>query len=104
MNGKCGLATITEQFEEGSAPVPIGPKQPDSEGSALENLAKNLEKTGKYREMQSDVKVNDMIAFKVMTPDFQVSDYAIGLVEDLEGDTSASFDLTLLIMGKTLLF
>lgn len=68
--------------------------------SALETLAKNLETVGKYKEMQTDVKVNDMIAFKVMTADFQISDYVIGLVEELHGDTNnPSYDLSLLIMG-----
>lgn len=72
-----------------------------SHESALENLAKNLEAIGKYKELQKDVKLNDMIAFKVMTADFQISDYVIGLVEELHGDTSnLSYDLTLLIMGK----
>lgn len=70
--------------------------------SALEGLAKNLEAIGKYRELQTDVKVNDMIAFKVMTADFQISDYIIGLIEELHGDvSSASYDLTLLIMGES---
>lgn len=50
--------------------------------------------------MMTDVKVNDMIAFKVMTADFQISDYVIGLVEELHGDTTnPSYDLSLLIMG-----
>lgn len=70
--------------------------------SALESLAKNLEAIGKYRELQTDAKVNDMIAFKVMTVDFQISDYIIGLIEELHGDTSStSYDLTILIMGKS---
>lgn len=69
--------------------------------SALEKLAKNLEAIGKYRELQKDVKVNDMIAFKVMTADFQISEYVIGLVEEIHGDTSdTTYDLTILIMGK----
>lgn len=69
--------------------------------SALESLAQNLEAIGKYRDMEHDVKVNDMIAFKVMTADFQISGYVIGLVEELNGDLSTrSYDLTLLIMGK----
>lgn len=74
---------------------------PEAHESALENLAKNLEATGKYRELQIDVNVNDMIAFKVMTADFQISGYVIGLIEELIGNTSdPSYDLTLLIMGK----
>lgn len=70
--------------------------------SALEDLAQNLDAIGKYRDMEHDVKVNDMIAFKVMTADFQISGYVIGLVEELLGDPSTtSYDLTLLIMGMS---
>lgn len=89
------LMETENQFVEASEVTP-----PES---ALENLAKNLEAIGKYRQLQNDVKVHDMIAFKVMTVDFQISDYVIGLIEQLHGDTSIpSYDLTLLIMGEFL--
>lgn len=93
MNQANALLESANQF---AAPETTPPE------SALENLAKNLETIGKYRELQSDVKVHDMIAFKVMTADFQISDYVIGMIEELHGDTSdPSYDLTLLIMGES---
>lgn len=88
-----------------SANHTVAPEAPEatSHESALESLAKNLEATGKYRELKTDVKVNDMIAFRVMTADFQISGYVIGLVEELHGDVNVpSYDLTILIMGKSL--
>lgn len=109
MNGNHELAPA-QQLEPVASNTAETPSQPANQSttpegttheSALENLAKNLEAIGKYRELLTDVKLNDMIAFKVMTEDFQISDYAIGLVEELHGDTSnRSYDLTLLIMGK----
>lgn len=69
--------------------------------SALEHLAKNIDAIGKYRELKEDVKINDMIAFKVMSPSFQPSEYIIGLVENFTGELSnMTFELSLLIMGK----
>lgn len=71
--------------------------------SALEKLAKNLETTGKYKELLNDVNEMDMIAFKVFTPSFEMSDYIIGLVESVIGKTAPEqqdFDLMLQIMGK----
>lgn len=112
MNGNHGLAPA-QQFEQSASNATEMPSEPANQPesletpsqestSALENLARNLEAIGKYRELQKEVKLNDMIGFKVMTADFQISNYAIGLVEELHGDTSnLSYDLTLLIMGKT---
>lgn len=75
------------------------------QGSALEQLANNLEATGKYRTMTDEVKENDMIAFKVLTPDFQQSGYIIALVEAITkqenaGTKQTDCNFTLLIMGK----
>ena len=90
---------------------PINGNKDDNDGnsppeSALEQLAKNLEATGKYRDMQNDVKEMDMIAFKVFTPSFEMSDYVIGLVESVIGKTTPEqqdFDLMLQIMGKRMM-
>lgn len=71
--------------------------------SALENLAKDLDTTGKYKDMNNDVKETDMIAFKVFTPSFEKSDYVIGLVESIIGKErpdQQDYDLALSIMGK----
>lgn len=72
--------------------------------SALELLAKNLDATGKYRLLTDEVKENDMIAFRVLTPDFETSDYIIGLIEKINKTTNAAnqidWDFTLLIMGE----
>lgn len=75
--------------------------------TALENLAKNLEKNGKYKDMPSDVKEMDMIAFKVLMPDFVKSDYAIGIIQAIIGKTTPEkedYDLSVLIMGKNRIF
>lgn len=79
----------------------------DKEETALENLAKNLEKNGKYKDLGSEVTETDMIAFKVLTPDFVKSDYVIGLVEAIIGKTTPEredYDLSFMIMGKNRLF
>lgn len=71
--------------------------------SALENLAEDLETIGKYKDMNNDVKETDMIAFKVFTPNFEKSDYVIGLVESIIGKErpdQQDYDLSLSIMGK----
>lgn len=71
--------------------------------SALEQLAKNLETIGKYKDIDNDVKEMDMIAFKIFTPNFEKSDYVIGLVESIIGRNAPEqqdFDLMLQIMGK----
>lgn len=71
--------------------------------SALEQLAKNLETIGKYKNIDNDVKEMDMIAFKIFTPNFEKSDYVIGLVESIIGRNAPEqhdFDLMLQIMGK----
>lgn len=70
---------------------------------ALEHLAQNLETIGKYKDMENNVKEMDMIAFKVFTPNYEKSDYVIGLVESIIGRHSFDqndYDLTFLIMGK----
>ncbi|XP_031634945.1 uncharacterized protein LOC116348174 isoform X2 [Contarinia nasturtii] len=66
----------------------------EKEEPALEHLAKHLETIGKYREIDNDIKEMDMIAFKVFTPNFQKSDYIIGLVESI-----IEHDLILQIMA-----
>ncbi|XP_055301361.1 uncharacterized protein LOC129567971 isoform X3 [Sitodiplosis mosellana] len=69
---------------------------------ALEQLAKNLETIGKYKDMHNDVKEMDMIAFKVFTLNFEKSDYVIGLVESIIGRTTPEqqdYDLMLQIMA-----
>lgn len=69
--------------------------------SALDQLAKNFETVGKYRPLDADLKVNDMIAFRVMTTDFRLSDYAIGMIEEIDGDvSSADCNFTIQIMGN----
>lgn len=77
--------------------------------SALENLAKNLESIGKYKELtcghSDNVKQNDIIAFKVLGTDLKMTDYIIAMVEDVEkkrGDNvdQMDYDLILLIMGN----
>lgn len=75
----------------------------DKEEPALEQLAKNLETMGKYRDLDNDIKEMDMLAFKVFTPSFQKSDYVIGLVETIIGKDNVEqqdYDLALQIMGK----
>lgn len=73
----------------------------ESNESALEKLAKNLEAIGKYRALDNDVKEFDMVAFKVFAPTFQMSNYVIGMVEGINRMAGDDFDLTLLIMGKS---
>lgn len=80
-----------------------GEQLPEKPEPALEQLAKNLETIGKYRDMHNDVNEMDMIAFKVFTPNFEKSDYIIALVESIIGRSNLEqqdFDLTLQIMGK----
>lgn len=70
---------------------------------ALETLAKNLEQMGKFKVMQNDIKETDMIAFKIFTPNFEKSEYVIGLIESIIGKNTPEqqdYDLALLIMGK----
>lgn len=77
--------------------------QPEPKESALETLAKNLETSGKYEEMTDAPKEMDMIAFKVFTPDFQKSDYVIGLAEKVIGEVIPGrhdYDLLIQILGK----
>lgn len=71
--------------------------------SALETLARDLEASGKYKVMQNDAKETDMIAFKVFTPNFEKSEYVIGLLETIIGKNTPEqqdYDLGLLIMGN----
>lgn len=71
--------------------------------SALEQLAQNIDEIEKYKDMNNDAKEMDMIAFKVFTPSFEMSDYVIGLVEKIIGEMSSDqqdYDLVLQIMGK----
>lgn len=77
----------------------------EKQETALETLAKNLEQMGKFKVMENDVKETDMIAFKVFTPNFEMSEYVIGLVEAIIGKSTPEqqdYDLKLLIMGKDL--
>lgn len=72
--------------------------------SALEKLAKNAEEIQKFKDMNNDVNEMDMIAFKVFTPSYEISDYAIGLVEKIIGNESHNkqdYDLVLQIMGNS---
>lgn len=72
----------------------------ENKESALEHLAKNLETTGKYRELTEEAKPNDIIAFKVFMPDFQKSDYVIGLVESVnKRDKPNDYDIIFTIMA-----
>lgn len=74
--------------------------------SALEQLAKNLETIGKYKDIDNDVKEMDMIAFKIFTPNFEKSEYVIGLVESIIGRNAPEqqdYDLMLQIMGKQII-
>lgn len=75
------------------------PKTP----SALEQLAKNLDEMSNYKILLNIVNPNDIIAFKVFTPSFELSEYIIGMVESFEKTNAINegdFELTLLIMGK----
>lgn len=79
------------------------PKAP----SALEQLAKNLDEMGKQNPLLNEVNPNDIIAFKVFMPSFQLSEYIIGMVESFEDNhkiDERDFDITLLIMGKNISF
>lgn len=68
--------------------------------SALEQLAKNLETTGKYKELIEEAKPNDIIAFKVFTPNFEKSGYVIGLVESINTRNNPNdYDIILSIMA-----
>lgn len=90
LNGKDELIKIDDQ--------PI--KAPES---ALEQLAKQPEVIANFKDMTSDVKEMDMIAFKVFTPNFEQSDYIIGLVETIIGRNTSDqqdYDLVLQIMGR----
>lgn len=74
--------------------------------SALEQLANQPETINKYNDMTNDVKEMDMIAFKVFTPNFEQSNYVIGLVEEIVGRTTPDqqdYDLVLQIMGKNII-
>lgn len=84
-------AAITNHQEE------ITDAEPES---ALEQLAKNLETAGKYKELIEEAKPNDIIAFKVFTPNFEKSDYIIGLVESINTRNNPNdYDLILSIMA-----
>lgn len=84
---------ITEEIE--SNPASEEPKE-----TALEQLAKNLETVGKYRTLDNDIKDYDMIAFKVFKPTFEMSNYVIAMVEEINRNEGTDYDLVLLIMGK----
>lgn len=84
-------AAITNHQEE------ITVAEPES---ALEQLAKNLETVGKYKELIEEAKPNDIIAFKVFTPNFEKSGYVIGLVESINiRNDPNDYDLILSIMA-----
>lgn len=71
--------------------------------SALEQLAKNLDNMTNYKTLQNNVNLNDIVAFKVFMPSFELSEYIIGMVEAVENKNAMNdgdFELTLLIMGK----
>lgn len=90
LNGKDDSTTADEQSN----------KAPES---ALEQLANQPEAISKYTDMTNDVKEMDIIAFKVFTPNFEQSNYIIGLVESIVGRTAPDqqdYDLVLQIMGK----
>lgn len=71
--------------------------------SALEQLAKNLETIGKYKELIEEAKPNDIIAFKVFTPNFDKSEYVIGMVESINARNNPNdYDLILSIMAGSL--
>lgn len=73
----------------------------EPKGTALEELAKNLEIIGdKYRSLDDTIKDFDMIAFKVLVPPCEKSNYVIGMVEDINRISDKDFYLTLLIMGE----
>lgn len=87
-------------------PIAIDDQPHTATESALEQLANNPEAISKYSDMPNDVKEMDMIAFKVFTPNFEQSNYIIGLVEAIVGRTTADqqeYDLVLQIMGKDLI-
>lgn len=80
--------------------VPVETESNENEGSALENLAKNLDSTGGYKNLMGEAKANDIIAFKVFKPNFEKSDYIIGLVETINRrDNPDDYDLILTIMA-----
>lgn len=92
--------------QEESAAEPTKSSEENSE-PALELLAKNLESIGNYKDMHNDMNKFDMIAFKVLTKEFEKSDYIIGLVECIIGkmtDEQQDYELELQIMGKVFIW
>lgn len=95
--------TSTEIIQLNGSAVEDKGASSEKQQPALEHLAQNLETIGKYKDMENNVKEMDMIAFKVFMPNFEKSDYVIGLVESIIGRQSSDqndYDLTFLIMGK----
>lgn len=85
-------------------PITVDDQSNNVPESALEQLANQPEAISKYNDMTNDVKEMDMIAFKVFTPNFEQSNYIIGLVEEIVGRTTTDqqdYDLVLQIMGKS---
>lgn len=84
-------------------PIPVDGQSTAVPESALQQLANQPEAISKYNDMTNDVKVMDMIAFKVFTPNFEQSSYVIGLVEEIIGRTTTEqqdYDLVIQIMGE----
>lgn len=87
-------------------PITVDDQSNNVPESALEQLANQPEAISKYNDMTNDVKEMDMIAFKVFTPNFEQSNYIIGLVEEIVGRTTTDqqdYDLVLQIMGKSII-
>lgn len=78
---------------------------PEATEPALEILARNLDISDKCKELLGEAQQNDIIAFKVFTPDFQMSNqHVIGLVDSVIKRDSAvnrtdDYDLILTIMA-----
>lgn len=99
--------TETDEANGKAEPISIDDQSNKAPESALEQLANQPEAISKYTDMTNDVKEMDMIAFKVFTPNFEQSDYVIGLVEAIVGRTSPNqqdYDLVLQIMGTKFFF
>lgn len=95
-----------EVLNEKDDPIAVHNPSNNVPESALEQLANQPDTIEKYNDMTNDVKEMDMIAFKVFTPNFEQSNYIIGLVETIVGRTTADqqdYDLVLQIMGKCMI-
>lgn len=104
----CGYKVVEQMASSTTQDIPApeaAAKQ--TAPSALEQLAKNLDEMSNHKPLLNDVNQNDIIAFKVFMPTFELSEYIIGMVESFERNNAINegdFEITLLIMGKYNIF